>query len=620
MKRNIYLNAVEYNNLDSILEELLKRSNYDQQTKTINTKESLHYITSKSIYANVSSPSYNASAMDGIAIKSETTKNADESNPVTLKPTDFIYINTGNIVPLEFDAVVMIEDVHQNKDNSITLYQSSKLYENIRPIGEDITKGNLILPKHHQVRPIDIAALISAGINEIEVIKPINIAIIPTGDEIVDDSKDMTKGNIQDSNSYFVKNELNLLHVNATIFPIQKDIFERLEDTIVTASTQYDLLLIGAGSSAGNKDFVKAITEKNGTVLSHGINIKPGKPTVIGLVNKTPLIGLPGFPVSTYISFNKVVKPLICKMMSMEEIKPYKIQATLSQKVYSSLKNHEFIRVRLATVNNKLIAIPLSRKAGVTMSVVNADGILTIPKNSEGFKRGDIVEVELLSHKSHTKTIVINGSHDILFDYIQENLSNKGVTLLSTHTGSMGGVLSISNNECHIAPVHVLKNGTYNTHLINEFLTEDYILVNGVERIQGLYVKKGNPKNITQLSDIKNHRFVNRQLGSGTRILLDYLLHKENINLTTIKGYNFELTTHTLVAESIKDDRFDVGLGVKSVALTQNIDFIPLMNESYDFIIHKSFLKDPLYKLFTETLHSATFKKTLEKLGGYKLK
>lgn len=618
MKRNVYLDAIEYNDVSSILSKVLETCNYKNSSEMVNVKETLGRVTFRSVFAHVSSPSYNASAMDGVAIKAVSAITANETNPVTLNKNDFEYINTGNILPNRFDTVVMIEDVHVNKDGSIKLYKSFRTYENVRPIGEDITKGDLVLPIHHQIRPIDISALISAGIEEIEVIKKIKVAIIPTGDEIVQNISNMKKGHIQDSNSYYVKNELDLLHVESIILPIQRDEFDILEETFINASKEYDLLLIGAGSSAGSKDYVKAIVEQNGTVFAHGINIKPGKPTVIGEVGNTPLIGMPGYPVSTYITFEKVVKPLISLMMNLK-LTPFKqVKARLTQRVYSSLKNHEFVRVALSKVDNELVAIPLNRKAGVTMSVVKANGVLTIPKNSEGYDASTKVIVDIIHETSFDDSIVVIGSHDILFDHLVDTLSECGISIISTHTGSMGGVLSIRRNECHIAPVHILHiDGTYNKQLIPTYLNNDYVLIKGIKRTQGLYVKKGNPKNIKELKDIKNYNYVNRQRGSGTRVLLDYLLKMNQINSNDINGYDFELATHILVAESVKDDRFDVGMGIKSVSEYTGVDFIEIAQESYDFIVKKSFTKTKKFKLFIKALQNKDLQSKLKQLGGY---
>jgi len=623
VKRKIYLNSIDLKEISPLIHNICLKSKYKISYETIDTVDSINRITYEAIYAHVSSPFYNAAAMDGITLVAKNTYEATETSPVIIAKKDFLAVNTGNIIPPEFDAVVMIEDVMENADGSITLIKSVRPFQDIRPIGEDIVEGDMILPKNHKIRAVDISALLSGGIPNIKVIKKPLIAIIPTGDEIIRDVKELKAGKIIDSNSFYVKNELELLGCEAVILDVQKDIFETLEKTIMNAIKKYDLVIIGAGSSAGTKDYAKSIIEKNGTVHIHGIGIKPGKPTIIGEINGVPLVGLPGYPVSTFIAFDNIVRPFIANFLN-QEIKRYKtVKAKLTKKVYSSLKNHEFIRVKLGIINNEIIATPLDRGAGITMSLVKADGIMVVPKNSEGYSAMEYVDIQLLKDiKEIEKSLIVIGSHDILLDKVDDLMSNDKFHLSSTHIGSFGGIMAIKNRGCHLAPVHILHNsGIYNEFIIDKYLDNTYTLVRGVSRIQGLYVKKGNPKNIKSLQDLTRDdvTFVNRQRGSGTRILLDYLLKKEEIDKNLITGYGFELGTHMLVASSVKDPRYDCGMGVVSVANLMGLDIIELGEEHYDFIVLNEIIDTPLYNNFIKVLKSFDFKKELDKLGGYSI-
>jgi putative molybdopterin biosynthesis protein len=619
MKRNVYLKSTDLKDINPIIDLIVK--NYKVQYETISVVDSLNRISFEGIYANVSSPYYSASAMDGIALKASLTYEASETNPVVINKKDIIYINTGNEIPEKFDAVVMIEDVYDNNNGTISLIKSVRPYQDIRPIGEDIVEGDMVIPKNHLIRPVDISALLSSGIVEIKVIKKPRVAIIPTGDEIIRDVKDLKKGKIIDSNTFFMKNELTLLGAESKIFDVVVDEFNLLEKAVIEASNNYDLVLIGAGSSAGSKDYAKNIIEKNGIVHVHGISIKPGKPTIIGQIKNTPIIGIPGYPVSTFISFDLVVKPIIRKVLNIEKTHKEVIKAKLTKKIYSSLKNEEFIRVKLGIINNEYIASPLDRGAGVTMSLVKADGIMIVPKNSEGYLSGSIVDVSLLKDiKEIEKSLISIGSHDILLDKVDDLMSNDNYHLSSSHIGSFGGIMAIKSKGCHIAPVHVLdEDGTYNLNLLDKYLDSDYCLVRGVSRVQGLMVKKGNPKNIQSLKDLTKDgiTFVNRQRGSGTRILLDYMLAKEKIDSKDVKGYDFELSTHMLVASSVKDSRFDCGMGIVSVANLNNLDIVEVGKENYDFLVLKNIIDTPIYNEFIKALQSVEFKNELDKLGGY---
>jgi len=623
MEQNVYLKSTEFLEIPSILQSLLQMSKFKLHYETISTKNSINRITYESIQAKASSPCFNAAAMDGIAVSAKSTYQATETNPIILSSTQYSLINTGNQIPQQFDAVIMIEDVVKNNDDSITLLNSAREFQHIRPIGEDIVELDMILPKLHKIRPIDISALLSGGVFELKVLKKITVAIIPTGDEIISDVHELVPGKIIDSNSYYMKNELELMNVSVTVFPVQKDIYETMEETILQATKSFDLILIGAGSSAGTKDYAKTIIEKNGTVMVHGITIKPGKPTIIGLVNEVPIIGIPGYPVSTYMSFENVVKPLINLMNIQHNTTSSTIKAKLTKKVYSSLKNHEFIRVKLGKINNEYIATPLDRGAGVSMSLVKADGLLIIDKHNEGYDTNSIVTIQLLKEISDIeKSLISIGSHDILMDKIDDLLSDFNVHLSSSHVGSFGGVMAMKNKGCHIAPVHILSpDGTYNKFLLDEYLDDQYVLIEGVRRIQGLYVKPNNPKNIRSIKDLTRNDivFVNRQQGSGTRILLDHLLNNNSINSNDITGYTNELTTHMLVATSVKDSRYDVGMGVQSAANITNIDFIEISEEHYDFIVLKESLNTKMVQDFIRVLKSPEFKEIVEKIGGYRI-
>jgi len=624
MKKDYYLQSVKLEDALDIVKDLYNASSYLPHKESISVYDSLHRIAFSSIYAKASSPSYNASAMDGVSTLSVLTEHASEKHPITIQKENYVQVNTGNIIPDQFDTVIMIEDIVMNEDQSITIIKSHGLYENIRPIGEDIAMGDMVLPKNTIIRPIHISALLSGGITLIDVFQKPRVAIIPTGDEIVTDINKLEKGKIVDSNSYFMKNELLTINASPTVFDVCEDDYAKLEKTIVEAANHYDLVLIGAGSSAGTKDYANLVIKNNGELLVHGISIKPGKPTIIGMINKTPIIGIPGYPVSTYISFELIVKSLIALMTSQRPTPKTTVKAKVSKKIYSSLKNKEYVRVQLGNVNGELIATPLARGAGITMSLVRADGLLIVERLNEGYQKGDVVDVLLLNKDIDvSSTLVSIGSHDVLLDIVNDLMSNNGYNLSSSHVGSFSGVLSMKNQEAHIAPVHILgENGNYNGFLIDKYLSDEYQLVKGVSRIQGLYVKKGNPKDIQSLDDLlrEDVNFVNRQKGSGTRILLDYLFNQKEINPKNINGYPYELTTHTLVAASVLDERYDTGLGVKSVASLYDLDFIEIAHEEYDFLIHKDTLKLESYKQFIQVLQSTEFKQKLEELGGYNIK
>ncbi len=589
------------------------------KSEVIPTEKALGRITSNSIFAKVSSPNFNASAMDGILVRSKDTDTASETNPVILKKdTEFIYVNTGNPINSEFDSVIMIEDVVELENGDMKIIKSAYPYQHIRNVGEDIIKSDMILPSSHKIRPEDIGALFAGGIFEIEVISKPKVAIIPTGSEIVEDYRNLKVGDIIDSNSRMFEAMVTTYGGEPHRYSPVRDEKELLKENILDAVSKNDIIIINAGSSAGTHDYTKSLIEELGEVIIHGIAIKPGKPTILGFIKDKPVIGIPGYPVSAYFVFEQFVKSLLKTMLEGEIEKENIVKATLSKKIFSSLKHKEFVRMTLGVVGGKLIATPLDRGAGVSMSLVKADGILIIDRNREGYNLGEVVEIKLLKPLSEIeKSIVVIGSNDPIMDRISDK-----VKLSLAHVGSFGGILSLKKKETTMAPIHILdeKTGTYNIEILKKYFPNGEVeLIKGLKREQGLIIPKGNPKKIMGLEDLvgKNLIFMNRQRGAGTRILLDYRLKKLNIDIDEIKGYEREATTHLAAAMSVKSGSSDLTLGVRSAADILDLDFISIGYEDYDFAILKDSLEDKRVVKFMEYIQSEEFKAEIDEIEGY---
>ncbi len=587
----------------------------------ISTEKSLGRITSSPVFANVSSPNFNASAMDGILVRSKDTETASETNPVILKKeSDFLYVNTGNPIKTEFDAVIMIEEVVELENGDVRIIKSTHPYQHIRNVGEDIIKNDMILPSFHEIRPEDIGALFAGGIFEIEVIKKPEVAIIPTGSEIVEDYKNLKVGDIIDSNSRMFEAMITVSGGKPYRYSPVRDEKELLKKNIMDAVEKNDVVIINAGSSAGTHDYTKSLIEELGEVIIHGIAIKPGKPTILGFIKDKPVIGIPGYPVSAYFVYQQFVKSLLEKMLCREDEKEIVVKASLSKRIHSSLKHKEFVRMTLGYVGGKLVATPLDRGAGVSMSLVKADGILVISRNNEGHDIGEEVDIKLLKPLSTIKkSIVVIGSNDPIMDRISDR-----VRLSLSHVGSFGGVLALKKKETTIAPIHMLdgKSGDYNIDVLNKYFPSgNAALIKGIKREQGLIISKGNPKNIKGIEDLTRNDlvFMNRQRGAGTRILLDYNLEKMGIDNNDIQGYEREATTHLAAAMSVKSATCDLALGVKSAADILDLDFIPVDHEDYDFAVLKDSLEDERVLKFIEYIRSEDFSKEVENIPGYKL-
>ena len=620
-KRNLYLKTISVEEAYSKYFELLNKQNIlRMDTEEVKTVDALNRITSEAIYAKCNSPLFNATALDGICVESKKTKNASEENPVILKlGIDYKIVDTGDAIKPPFDAVIMAEDVIEIDDETIKIISPVSGFENIRPIGEDIVVGEMILESNHEIKPIDIGALIAGGISKIKCYKKKTVGIIPTGDEIIDMKEDLKEGDIIDSNSYMIKSLIDKTGNIGKRYDIVKDDYEMIKAKLKESISANDITIINAGSSAGTEDYTVHILREIGEVVVHGVSIKPGKPVILAIVSSKPIIGLPGYPLSAYLAFDLFVKPILSIKNDFSE----EIDAISSKRLISSLKYREYVRVKVGRIEDKYIAAPLNRGAASQMSMVRADGIMIIPQNSEGIEAGEITKVKLLKNKSEIdNTLISIGSHDILMDIVSDIIARKydNITLSSTHVGSMGGLLALKRNETIIAPTHLLdeNTGIYNIAILKEMFGEGKVsLIKGFNRIQGLMVKKGNPLNIKNIEDITKYRFVNRQRGAGTRVLLDYKLKLLGIDPKRIDGYDKELSTHMAVAASVKSPYTDCGMGVKSAADSMGLDFIEVGVEEYDFAIYTKNLNDIKVQKFIEIIKSNELHDKLEKLGGY---
>ena len=620
-KRNLYLKTIPVEEaLDKYYSALREKGILDKFIEEVLTTESLGRVTSEAIYAKCNSPLFNAAAMDGICVDSKITKNASEEKPVVLKlGLDYKIVDTGDAIKPPFDAVVMAEDVIEIDDETIKIMSPVAAWENVRPIGEDIVVGEMILESNHKIKPIDIGALIAGGILSFKCHKKLSVGITPTGDEIISPKDNPKEGDIIDSNSYMIKALVDNAGGIGKRYDIVKDDYEKIKSQLKKSISENDISIINAGSSAGTEDYSVHILRELGEVIVHGVSMKPGKPVILAIVDGKPVIGLPGYPISAYLAFDLFVKPLLCHDKNNDD----EIEAVSSKRLVSSLKHREYVRVKVGRVEDKYVASPLNRGAASQMSMVRADGMLIIPQNSEGVESGETVKVKLIKdRKSIDNTLVSIGSHDVLMDIVADLMANKyeNFTLSSTHVGSMGGLMALKRGETIIAPTHLLdeNDGTYNINILKEIFGEGKVsLIKGFDRIQGIMVKKGNPLGIKGIEDLPKYKFVNRQRGAGTRVLLDYKLKTLDIDPKSIDGYDKEVSTHMAVAASVESPYVDCGLGVKSAADSMGLDFIEVGIEEYDFAILTKNLVDNKVKAFIDIIKSDELRKKLDKLGGY---
>ena len=605
--------------------KLLIEQGYAPRTEVIPVQNACGRVTARAVYAHICAPHYAASAMDGVAVKARDTFGATETTPITLSPSQFLVLDTGDPIPEDRDAVIMVEDIVKNPDGSITIHGAAAPWQHIRQIGEDICAGEMILPSHMEVSPSAIGAMIAGGVLELEVIRKPVIGIIPTGDEIIPPCTDPKPGDILEFNASIFSAMVRQWGAEAQVYPIVPDKFDEIKATVAKASVECDLVILNAGSSAGREDFSSRVIRELGQVLYHGIAMKPGKPAILGCMGPKPILGVPGYPVSGIIVIEQLLKPLVEHWLKVPSVQSQYAKAILTRPVVSGLKYQEFVRVRMGYVGSRLMASPLSRGSGVVSSFMKADGILEVPQGTEGYEAGEAVTVRLLSRADKLEnTLVVIGSHDPLLDELADmmHVENSSVYMSSAHVGSMGGIMAICRGEAHAAGCHLLDTatGTYNLSFMKKYFPKGGVkLLRCVGRQQGLMVAKGNPLNIRSFSDIAGSgvRYVNRQKGSGTRILTDYLCKQNQLDPTSIYGYDREELTHTSVAAQIVSGSADAGMGIYSAAKLYDLDFIPICIEEYDLIIPDHAWDTPQVVQMIETLKSEAFKEKILALGGY---
>ena len=594
-------------------------------TEKVRVQDSNHRITSKAVYAHINAPHYAASAMDGVALLAKDTFGATETTPVTLQQNSFTVVDTGDPIPDGCDAVIMIEDLVRNEDGSITIHASAAPWQHIRQIGEDICAGEMILPSFTEISPAAIGAMIAGGILDVEVLARPKVGIIPTGDEIIPPCANPKPGDILEFNSSIFSAMLKDWGAEPKTYPIVPDRFDEIKNMLSKAVEECDMVLLNAGSSAGRGDFSVAAVREVGEVLYHGIAIKPGKPAILAYKGAVPILGVPGYPVSGIIVIEEFLRPLIDRWYGQDGETRTRTRARLTRQVVSGLKYQEYVRVRMGYVGNQLMASPLPRGSGVVSSFMKADGIVTVPQGTEGYTSGEGIRVSLLTPKNKLKnTLVVIGSHDPLLDELADLIhrENRSMFLSSTHVGSMGGIMAVRRGEAHAAGIHLLdtETGKYNVSYLKKYFPFGGVyLLRCVGRQQGLMLQKGNPLEISSFADIARDgvRYVNRQKGSGTRILMDYLCKKYNVDVDSVYGYEREEMTHNSVAVQIAGNSADVGMGIYSAAKLYNLDFIPVCVEEYDLLIPESAWGKGMVRQLIHTLKSREFKDRINALGGY---
>jgi len=626
--RNVYLDLISP-------QEAVRRAldALDRQTllgtETIPTHEAGGRTLAQAVTARCSSPTFHSAAMDGVAVRAASTFSAREDAPLELvKGRDYEPVNTGNPLPEGRDAVIMIEHVVQVDDSTIRIEAPAFPWNHVRRIGEDIVATELLLPQGRTLSAYDVGALLAAGIWEVEVLERVRLSFIPTGDEVLDfmDRPTPKPGQVIESNSQvFAELARSWGAIPCRLHPVP-DNEEALTSAVQQAlDSDAHIVVLGAGSSAGSRDYTKSIFQRLGTVLCHGINVMPGKPTLVAEAQGKLLIGAPGYPVSAVVCFEDVLAPIVARLSRRHPPARSKTPVQLIRRTPSRLGQEEVVRLAVGEVRGRYLAAPLARGAGMITTLTEAQAITRIPASTDGVEAGQSVMAELLVPEAELGRVLIHvGSHDNTLDLLANELMGleEPLRLTSSHVGSMGGLTAVKNGTALFAGAHLFDPETkdFNFPFLKRYLPDTKVqVVNLAIRHQGLMVAKGNPKGIQGVEDLsrRDMRFINRQRGAGTRILLDHHLTEAGVDPDAIQGYDQEEFTHMAVAVNVLTGAADCGLGIRAAAAALDLDFVPLARERYDLIFPVEHEDDTRLQAMLALIRTKEFQQKINTLGGY---
>jgi putative molybdopterin biosynthesis protein len=600
---------------------IIKNLNIKPHSQEVDIENAYGHILTRDVVSGVDVPPFTRASMDGYAVFASDTYSAGEDRPVRLKFTGSIpaginpelvlekgeaaEIATGALMPEGADSVVMVEYTHL--DNDVFIHRAVSINENVMQAGSDIMAGERVLTKGTYLGAREIGVLCAIGKRKIN-ISGLNVGIISTGNELQEPGSALEAGEIYDVNSYSLSCGVKECGGTPVRYGKVKDEEAQIKNALIELTKTCDIILTSGSTSAGSGDVMYRIIEENGVVLSHGIDIKPGKPAIIGKIFGKIIFGLPGYPASALTIFNEFVAPVI-RNLTGKKITHNKIKARLAVRIRCDGRS-QLLPVGLI----RGIAYPIEKGSGAITTLSEADGFIEIPSTVEIIEAGEDVEVTL-TRETDDPDLFFVGSQCFGLDTIAD-LADLKMRIINV--GSTGGLSAIKNGIADIAGVHLLhESGVYNTPFLERFGIEDAVLVKGYLREQGLIIRPDSK--ICEFKDIINARFINRNTGSGTRVMTDMILKDiakmRNISfeelINSIKGYHAEAKTHSAVAAAVKLRKADVGVGIKTAAELNGLKFIKIADEEYDFVIPKRLLDRKEIRKFLDAIRSKEFREKL---------
>jgi len=633
------------------VEDALKKLQEHYLAKPLGSEEvpvdkSLGRVLSEDIVSMVDVPSFDRATMDGFAVVAEDTFSAQEDKPVKLKIVGKVEagekpeievrrgeaaeIATGAPIPKGAGAVVMVEQTDQ-KDDVVSIFKAVAPGENVMGAGTDIMAGEVVLRTGQDITSRDIGLLAALGRSRVNVYRRPRVAIISTGNELIPAGQQLDYGKIYDINSKTLAGAILESGCEPVPLGICTDDPEEMKTKIQQALLVADVIVTSGSTSAGVGDVLYRIIGDFGGpgIVVHGLSVKPGKPLIVAVIEGKPLFGLPGYPTSALMMFILIVKRNISKMAGQAVESATWLEGKVASKIFSAKGRREFLPVHIVKDEvGKHLVYPVLSGSGAITSLALADGFIDIPQNQEFIEEGENVRIELFSLRFQAADLVFIGSHciglDILFGCLRRRTPTLSFKIINV--GSIGGLQAVKRGEADVAGVHLLdeSTGEYNLPFLDQYgIAETATLIRGYNREQGFIVAKGNPKKIKSFEDLLRDdvSFINRNLGSGTRLLIDLNLRKvaeaKGLNLSQltnrIRGYRIEAKSHSAVALAVLNSKADVGFGIRTSAELYGLDFIKVADEKYDFLIPKRRLERNAVRQFVSELRSIEFRSELER-------
>lgn len=589
-------------------------------TEDIDTVDSVGRVTAEPVVARRSSPHFYMAAVDGLAVKSTLTFGATPETPVSVRlGHDGNFVDSGSPMPEGTDTVVPLNEVQFIDVEQVGVPAPSVPWRNVSPVGEDVHKSEVIVPRHHRIRALHLGAMLRGGVPRVSVRRRPRVTLVALGRSLVPAGTEPDVGQRVEALTPILAHLLREAGADPQILPFAGESVEELHARVAPAIASTDLLVVVSGRSHGTAVPASWLAE-HGALLLYGANIKPGQSVTLGVVGDVPVVALPGNAVSSYITFDLFVRPLVTRQLGSLEDGRITLSAVLGQSVVSPAGTDEFLRVYLADVGGRRVAVPTSRGADIVTSLVRANGILHVPAETESMGDGQRVEIGLIDPTARFDTnLLVMGTYDVAFDLLRNEMARRfpEVALQTANVGSRAGLRALRNGYCHAAGLHLFdpESGGYNETFVRALSDElPLVLVNFFRRQMGFVVARGNPKRITALADLTRPdvTFVNRQHGSGTRVLIDYHVRKAGLDATRVKGYQTETYTHMSTAAAVASGAADAGIGIATVARALELDFVPLFVEHLDLAIPRRFLQSYVVQSMLQVLRARDFRQELE--------